>query len=253
MPTYSRFGRTFVKAKPALLLTMCCFPLAVSAQVPTVIPLASEPHHHLALHNEYVNVYEVEVPPRGTVQLHRHEFDAISIMMSNSEVIVRAPGKPDAPQKLSEGQVRLQSRGYLHSTSIESDTTYRNVTVELLFPQQGARNLCAAVIATQGLNCPMAEAPPPAATHIDQAQFETNQTKVTLIRLLPHQSVMVGDPSRSVLVVALDDVLATSSGENPQSSLRPGDFVWLDKGAPARAFRNTSGNEARLIWFIFER
>jgi len=28
--------------------------------------------------------------------------------------------------------MRLQSRGYVHSTSIEGDATYRNVTVELL-------------------------------------------------------------------------------------------------------------------------
>jgi len=242
-----------VKAKPAFLLTMCCLPLTISAQMSTVIPLASEPHHRLALHNKYVNVYEVEVAPRGTVQLHRHEFDAISIMMSSSEVIVRAPGKPDVRQKLSQGQVRLQSRGYVHSTSIEGDTTYRNVTVELLFPQQGARNLCAAVIATQGLNCPPAESSLLGTTHIDQAQFETKQTRVTLIRLMPHQGMNMGDPSRSVLVVALDDALSTMSGEKTQSSVRPGDFVWLEQGAPARALRNTSGNEARLISFIFER
>jgi len=207
----------------------------------------------LALHNKYVNVYEVEVAPRGTVQLHRHEFDAISIMMSSSEVIVRAPGKPDVRQKLSEGQVRLRSRGYVHSTSIEGDTTYRNVTVELLFPQQGARNLCAAVIATQGLNCPPAESSLLGTTHIDQVQFETKQMRVTLIRLMPHQGMNMGDPSRSVLVVALGDALSTMSGEKTQSSVRPGDFVWLEQGAPARAVRNTSGNEARLISFIFER
>jgi hypothetical protein len=55
-----------VKAKTELLLTMCCLPLGIFAQMPTVIPLASEPHHHLALHNEYVNVYEVEVAPHET-------------------------------------------------------------------------------------------------------------------------------------------------------------------------------------------
>lgn len=242
-----------MKAKPALFFTMCCLPLAVSAQMQTVIPLASEPHHHLALHNEYVNVYEVEVAPRGTVQLHRHEFDAISIMMSNSEVIVRAPGKPEVRQKLSDGQVRLQRRGYVHSTSIEGDTTYRNVTVELLLSQHGARNLCAAVIATQELNCPAAEAAPQTPTHIDQAQFETNETNVALIRLLPHQSMNVGDPSRSVLVVALDSTLSATIGENPKSSVRPGDFVWLDKGTPARAFKNTSEKEARLVSFVFAR
>ena len=251
MRTYSVVRNTF--ARPALFILMCCPPLAISAQMTSVIPLASEPHHHLALHNEYVNVYEVEVPPRGTVQLHQHEFDAISIMMSNSEVIVRAPDKPDVRQRLSDGQVRLQRRGYVHSTSIEGDSTYRNVTVELLLPQQGARNLCAAVIASQELNCPTAGAAPQVPTHKDQAQFETKETRVTLIRLLPHHSMNVGDPGHSVLVVALDTALSATSGENPKSSMRPGDFVWLDKGAPTRTFKNTSEKEARLVSFIFAR
>jgi quercetin dioxygenase-like cupin family protein len=242
-----------VKVKSAFLLTLCCPLLASPAQLPTVIPLASEPHHHLALHNEYVNVYEVEVAPHDTVQLHRHDFDAISIMLGNSEVIIRAPGKPDVQQKLTKGQVRLQSRGYVHSTSIEGDNTYRNVTVELLSPQQGARNLCVAVIANQELNHPRSGAPPRSTTHIDQPQFRTNQTTVTLMRLRPHQSMDVGDASGPALIVVLDDALSSADGENPNKSLRPGDFVWLDKGAPTRAFRNASEKEARLISFTFER
>src|ERR1700686_1760515 len=98
---------------------MCCLPLAIPAQTSAVIPLASEPHHHLALHNEYVNVYQVEVAPHDSVLLHRHEVDAISVMMSDAEVTVHAPGKADVHQKLSDGQIRLQGRGSLHSTSIK--------------------------------------------------------------------------------------------------------------------------------------
>jgi quercetin dioxygenase-like cupin family protein len=37
------------------------------------------------------------------------------------------------------------------------------------------------------------------------------------------------------------------SGENPMSSTRPGDFVWIEKGAPAHAFKNVTEKEARLI------
>ena len=253
MRIYSLHGNTLVNARPVLILTMCFLPLAIFGQSPAVISLASEPHHHLALHNEYVNVYEVELAPHGTVQLHRHEFDAISIMMSNSDVIVRAPNKPDVRQKLSEGQVRLQFRGYVHSTSIEGDNTYRNVTVELLSAQDGGRNLCASVIAGQPLDCPDTQVPSPGATYVVQAQFETNQTRVTLIHLLPHQSMNVGDASRSVLVIALDAVLSALSGQHPNSLVRPGDFVWLEKGAPARAFKNAAEKEARLISFTFER
>jgi len=215
-----------------------------------VIPLASEPHHHLALHNEYVNVYQVEVAPHDSVQLHRHEFDAISIMMSNSEVVVRAPGKPDVGQKLSEGQVRLQSSGYVHSTSIEGDTAYRNVTVELLLRQTGGRNICAQVIASQGLDCPSEQASPPGSTHREQSQYETDQTSVILIRVLPQQNVSLGNTGRSELIVSLDDLSVATVGETgPGHPFPRGDFKWIAIGQAATVFKNNSDKEARLILF----
>src|ERR1700731_1339320 len=193
---------------------MCCLSsaTAAAAEAPTVIPLASEPHHHLALHNEYVNVYRVEVAPHDSVLLHRHDFDAISVMMSAAEVTVITPGNPDEHRKLVDGQVRLQTRGYIHSTTIDGENTYRHVTVGLLQPQQGAHNLCPPVMASQPLNCP-AQAPPD-KMHITEPQYETDQTLGTLIRVLPHQQVAVGDPQHLELVVVLDaDVLASEDGK----------------------------------------
>lgn len=240
-----------MKAKHAFLVVICCLPFGASAQAPAIIPLASEPHHHLALHNAYVNVYQVEVAPHDSVLLHRHDADAISIMLSDSEVTVRAPGKSDVHQKLREGQLRLQARGYVHSTSIDGGTTYRNVTIELLLPQQGARNLCAPVIAALPLNCPSAQAPPPTATHIEQPQFETSQTYLTLIRVLPHQSAALGDPDRPELIVALDAV-AILGEKGLENSLRPGDFAWLEAGKFSRVFKNNGDKEARLISFALK-
>jgi hypothetical protein len=242
-----------VKAKQAFFVIMCCLPLVVAAQAPDVIPLASEPHHHLVLHNEYVNVYRVEVAPHDSVLLHRHDADAISVMMSDAQVTVRTPGKPDVHQKLADGQLRLQARGYVHSTSIDGDTTYRNVTVELLLPQRGARNLCAPVITALPLNCPTAQAQTPDTTHIDQPQFETGQTYLALIRVLPHQSVVLGGPGRPELIVALDAfAVATASGKRPENMLHPGDFVWLDLGGLAQVFKNNGDKEARLISFALK-
>lgn len=240
-----------MKAKRVFFIVMCCLAIAASAQEPAVIPLASEPHHHLALHNAYVNVYQVEVAPHDSVLLHRHDADAISIMLSGAAVTVRAPGNPDAHQKLVDGQLRLQARGYVHATSIDGDATYRNVTVELLLPQQGARNLCAPVIATLPLNCPGAQAQTPAATHIDQPQFETSQTYITLIRILPHQSVALLDPGRPELIVALD-AIAAAGGKGPKNSLHPGDFMWFEAAKPAQVFKNDSDKEARLISFALK-
>jgi hypothetical protein len=241
-----------VKAKQTFFVIMCCLPLVVAAQAPDAIPLAYEPHHHLALHNAYMNVYRVEVAPHDSVLLHQHDADAISVMISDAQVTVRTPGKPEVHQKLVDGQLRLQARGYVHSTSIDGDTTYRNVTVELLFPQQGARNLCAPVIAALPLNCPSAQ-PPPTATHRDQPQFETHQTYLTLIHVLPHQSIAFGDPGSSELIVALDAIaVTTAGGKSPENSLHAGDFVWLDKGGVAQEFKNDGDKEARLILFALK-
>jgi quercetin dioxygenase-like cupin family protein len=240
-----------VKAKQVFFVMMCSLSLGAAAQAPEVIPLASEPHHHLALHNAYVNVYQVEVAPHDSVLLHRHDADAISIMLSDAAVTVRAPGKPDVHQKLVDGQLRLQARGYVHATSIDGDTTYRNVTVELLLPQQGARNLCAVVIGALPLNCPVTQVQTPPATHIDQPQFETSQTQITLIRVLPHQSVALGDPGGPELIVALDAV-ATAGGKGPENSLRRGDIVWLEAAKPSQVFENPGDKEARLISFALK-
>ena len=61
---------------------------STAGQTSPVIPLASEPHHHLALHNKYVNVYQVEVVPHESVLLHRHDYDVISVMLDDARVTV---------------------------------------------------------------------------------------------------------------------------------------------------------------------
>jgi quercetin dioxygenase-like cupin family protein len=234
---------------------MCCFSLAVAAKAPAVIPLASEPHHHLALHNEYVNVYQVEVAPHDSVLLHRHDFDAISVMISSAEVTVLTPGKPDEHRKLVDGQVRLQARGYVHSTSIDGNTTYRNVTVELLQPQQGARNLCSAVMANQPLNCPATQASMPNETpiSISQPQYETDETLVTLIRVLPHQSIVIGDHQQPGLVVVLDsDVMAGEKGSSEGKPVHSGDFLWLGQDKASKVLKNSGEKEARIILFTLK-
>ena len=199
-----------------------------------------------------MNVYQVEVAPHDSVLLHRHDVDAISVMMSDSEVTVHAPGKPDVHQKLSDGQIRLQARGYVHSTSIDGDTRYRNVTVELLMPQQGWRNLCAPVIAAQPLNCANGQGVAGSAGHNEQPQFETEQTSVTLVRLPPHQQVGISDLGGSELAIALDAGITQAGGSGAEKSLRSGDFVWLDSGETARVFKNDSETQARFVYFVLK-
>jgi hypothetical protein len=237
----------------SLMATILFFPFLCGAQEQSVITLESEPHHHLALHNVYVNVYSVYVPPHDSVPLHKHNVDAISIAMSDSEITVRAPGKPDSQQKVVNGQIRLQSTGTVHSTSVDGDAPYRNVTVELLAPQSSPRNLCTAVVAGQPTNCPEPSSPPAAHGRSEQPQFQTDRTKVTLIRILPLQSATLDTEGLAQLIVVLNDVGTPGDKNNPGEILRTGDTLWRDPRSAPEIFTNHSAAVVRLVSFAFQK
>jgi hypothetical protein len=224
------------------------FPLVGGAQQQSVVPLKLEPHHHLVLHNDFVNVYSVRVQPQDSVLLHKHDFDAIGIMLSDAEITVRVPGKPDSHQKVVAGQLRLQQAGYIHSTAIDGDTVYRNVTVELLSAQEKRRNICGGVISGQPLNCRSTQTD--RSDSSEQPQFETNQTKISLIRLKSQHSVTLNASAQSRLIVALDDTVV-SAANSPPKALRSGDILWCDSDSSGEIFENTGSKEARLITFVF--
>jgi hypothetical protein len=172
-------------------------------------------------------------------------------MLGDAEITVTAPGKPSSHQKVVGGQLRLQQAGYVHSTVIDGDTAYRNVTVELLLPQQEHRNICAGVISTQPLNCPSAQAD--SATLSEQPQFETNQTKINLIHLKPQQSFTLDASPQSRLVVVLDEAAVVSGANNPSKALHSGDILWRDSKTPAQIFENAGNKEIRLVTFAFTK
>jgi quercetin dioxygenase-like cupin family protein len=239
-----------VKYIPQCLILAALLASPLGGQTPSVIPLSSEPHHHLVLHNRYVNVYHVEVRPHDAVLLHRHDYDAISIMLDDAQVTVHAPGRPEAHQNLSAAQVRLQPRGYAHSTAIDGDKTYRNVTVELLLPQKGEANLCAAVMAGQPLHCPASQSEQNESNWTEQPQFETDRSTVSLVRVQPHQEMALRSSSGNLLIITIDTAEVNSGkGQSRGETLQQGDFLWLTKGSPAQSIRNNTEKETRIVTF----
>lgn len=235
-----------MSSRRVLIVAALFFPLTCCAQETVIPPLKTEPHHHLVLHNSYVNVYSVEVQPHNSVQLHKHEADGIGIMLSDSEITVHAPGKPDSHQKVTNGQLRLQSLGYVHSTSIDGDLPYRNVTVELLATQGAPQNLCATLIASQPTHCPASPGIPTRDGYTEQPQFQTDQTEITLIRISPGQSVTLDAPALPQLLVFLDEgegVAENGSG----TPLHSGDFRWRAANSEAQVFKNTGSREMRIV------
>ena len=82
-----------MKTKIKWFAAMWLLPLSLAAQAPAVITMDKEPHHHLALNNEYVKVFKVEVSPGDSIVLHRHDQDTIAVAIGDQEVTVGIPGK----------------------------------------------------------------------------------------------------------------------------------------------------------------
>jgi hypothetical protein len=243
-----------MKAKFSLMAALWLLPLLAFAQASSVITMDEEPHHHMVMQNDYVKVFKVKVTGGDAIATHRHDHDTVAIAIGDQQVTVGVPGKPDVHQKNADGQVRLQMVGYVHSTRIDKDTKYLTVAVELLHPQGNPHNLCAHAIAGQPLHCPDAPAKDTASKYAGEPEFQTDQTRVQTVRVLPHQSVSIGNRTYYQLIVALDQAsISPGSGKGRVQALRPGDFVWFEQGGPSRVFQNKGNKEARFIEIAIKR
>src|ERR1700752_2706037 len=248
-----------MKTRSIWIAAILLLPAPIVAQDPAVITMDQEPNHHLALHNDEVKVFAVQVSPGDSIVLHRHDQDTIAIAIGEQKVTVGIPGKADVHQVNADAQVRLQRSGYIHSTRVDGDTPYHTVAVELMRPQTNFHNLCVAILPSETLNC----LPPPARTaplYTTQPLLKSDQTQARLVSLLPRQSLDLSmnledahaSPDCPQLIVALDYTLIAGSGNGGEKILQPGDFMWLEGGhGPARIFQNTGPKEARLIDIIF--
>jgi hypothetical protein len=240
-----------MKIKAAVFAALWLLPTFLVAQTSAVPTMDHEPHHHLALHNDYVKVFNVEVAPGDSIILHSHDQDTIAIAIGDQLVTVGIPGKAVPPSKNADGQVRLQRSGYIHSTHVDGNTPYHTVAVELMQPQTGFHNVCAEILPGQPLNCPQID-PNLRIVSNSQPLLESNVTQAWLISLLPHKSFKVGD-SEPEVIVALDAATISGTSKEPEKWLKAGDFVWLDGGSgQGRLYKNDASKDARFIKIDFK-
>ncbi|MBZ5572949.1 MAG: hypothetical protein LAO09_13845 [Acidobacteriia bacterium] len=115
-----------------VLVLLVAVTVAALPAPPAGVELTSEPSHHLALENQYVRVFQVEVAPRRATLLHRHRHDYIFVTLGPSEVSNEVQGKPPVTLKLQDGETRFTPGNFAHVARNLANTPFRNVTIELL-------------------------------------------------------------------------------------------------------------------------
>ncbi len=116
--------------KRALLLFLLIPFLA--AQTTSEVEITSEPSHHLALENEYIRVFKVEVAPQASTLTHRHRHDYVFVTLGDAHVSNEVKGKPPVDLKLTDGETHFVPGNFAHVAKNVSDLPFRNVTIELM-------------------------------------------------------------------------------------------------------------------------
>ena len=226
------------RKRSAFNLLLCSFvflfALSLSAQEP--VPLAhgnvpGEPHHHLKIENEYVRVYYVEAPPHESTLLHRHDHDYIYVSLGPSDVVNAILNKPEIHLQLKDGETHFTRGGFAHVARNLADTSFRNITIELLKPQGEAHNDCGFVILGQGAGI----CDPPFTQDWTSTQFETNEARLDLVTLLQSGKHTEKDSKLAFLVVGLGSPYVRLEAKGKSSkTLREGEVAWFDPGAEAQ-------------------
>jgi quercetin dioxygenase-like cupin family protein len=104
----------------------------LAAQTATEVEITAEPSHHLAIDNEYIRAFKVEVAPHSATLMHRHHHDYIYVTLGDAHLSNEVEGKPPVDVKLSDGETRFAPGNFAHIARNLSDQPFRNVTVELM-------------------------------------------------------------------------------------------------------------------------
>jgi quercetin dioxygenase-like cupin family protein len=232
-----------MKCLPFILLAATL----LSAQSPEV-EITAEPHHHLALENKSVRVFNVEVDPNTETQMHWHRHDYFSVNLGNTEISNAVKDKPPATVKFTDGDTRFASATFAHVVRDLSPQPFRNVTVEIL-DDESLRQSTAKWDEDRGLAV--------LNNGTKQILFVKDGIRATEFELQPGGVVPKHHHTGPVLVVAITDLALEETIEgqpltpaHPASQMKSGDSKWLP-GNLTHTLTNPSTQPAKFVTLEF--
>src|SRR5438270_6429407 len=196
----------------------------LSAEAPAV-EITAEPDHHLALENERVRVFRVEVPANASTLLHRHRHDYLFVTLGDSRVANEVEGKAPVELTLADGETRFTPGNFAHKAKDLADRPFRNVTIELMQDEK-----------LRGQPSPW---PPEAAGGREfpggrqKVLFVHDGARVSEVDLQPGATIPSHHHDGPHLLVAVSDLELRSDveGQSPTASaLKAGDVKWIPGG-----------------------
>jgi quercetin dioxygenase-like cupin family protein len=228
--------------KTSLLLLPLIALLAFAA--PTEVEITAEPAHHLALENEYVRAFKVEIAPHAATLMHRHGHDYVYVTVGDAHISNDVEGKPPVDVKLADGDTRFTPGNFAHVAENLSDQPFRNITIELLQDEKGR---------SVPSHWPEDSGEKTFPGGHSKILFVKDGVRVSQVTLEPGATVPSHRHDGPHLVVAVTDLDLRSEveGKGPVSTTaKAGDIKWLP-GGYTHTVTNTGKQAARLVTLEF--
>jgi len=221
---------------------------ATAQSIPGAVLAKREPHHHVAYEDSTLRVLRVRVPAHDTTLLHEHDPDYFWVALGASTLVNVRPGNPDATVTSPDLAFHYTLGKFAHIARNPGNAPFDNITVELLEPQTGARNLCEAAVADKALDCP---SPPSQTTAMfvgatEHPALATDQLRVSL-ETIPPGATLRPSGAKTTWVIALD------SADTRRALVVEGGPRWVGgtfRGGKTWTVRNTSGAAVRVITVV---
>jgi quercetin dioxygenase-like cupin family protein len=216
----------------------------LAAQTSTEVEITAEPSHHLAVENEYVRVFNVEVAPHASTLMHLHRHDYIYVTLGDAHISNEVEGKPPVDVKLADGDTRFVPGNFAHIVKDLSDQPFRNVTIELIQDEK------------------LRQTPSHWPEESGEKTFPGGRSKILFVKDGVHVSEVNLEPGATVpshhhdgphLLVAISDLDMRSNidGMGPMpGKFKSGDAKWLP-GAYTHTLTNVGKNPARFVTVEF--
>jgi quercetin dioxygenase-like cupin family protein len=231
--------------KSRLIIPALLFTVILAAQTTSEVEITAEPHHHLALENQYLRAFKVEIAPHEATLMHTHHHDYVFVTLGASEVENDVKGKPPVTLKLQDGEARFVPGNFAHIARNLADTPFRNVTIEILQDEAARKNPPAPWDDERGLHV--------FTGGTQDIMFVQDGVRVSEIELQPGATIPSHHHSGPHLVVALTDLDVRSDveGQGPMPGhIKSGDVKWLP-GGYTHTLTNTGKQEAKFVTLEF--
>jgi hypothetical protein len=231
-----------------LAATSCLFAALAaadeSAKLPGV-PVTQERHHHLVLENPYVRVFEVEVAPHEATLMHQHLNDYVFIVFGDTDITNAVAGKPEAKLTPPDLSVFFSRAPFAHIATNNSDTPFRNITIELLRPQGEMKK------SYSSINEALSAGTPDQKGIRQVGVLESEEMRGVATGIAAKSTFAPPHDGRDRLVVMLDRIHDTSGAREKNSPFPAGMLAWVpaDKGW---SVANKSGQEMKLMVLEFK-